>query len=268
MADHAAVNEDIWPSQNDIAQTAGNGKKLLENQWAKPVAVFSPNNYSLTGLTVPASSTSHDIEVALGTAYLAGRHVTIPGATTVTAAPSSTNYVFAKLTRDGSNLVTGISFEVNTSGAAPADSTPVAILTAGASTITATTDRRILPTTIEVLTSGTSWSFPAGITRIYVEVYGASAGGGGGGAGGDSSAPANGGSGTDGGAGGSTNFGALTATSGAGGASGGGGSATGVGGPAGIAGASGTGSGGAVSFKGLGLSGGPGGSGALSITRS
>lgn len=142
-ADYTAANEDIWPSQNDIAQTTGNGKKLLENQWAALTAAFNASNHTIGGLTVPATSASLNIDVALGSAYISGRWISIPAGTTVTATASATNTVFVKLTRDGANLATGASFEVNTTGTAPADSTPIATLTAGASTITATADKRL-----------------------------------------------------------------------------------------------------------------------------
>lgn len=254
-ADFAAANETIWPSQNDVAQTAGDGKKLLENQWAKPTAVYAVNNYSLTGLTVPGSSANLNINVALGTAYIAGRHITIPGATTVTATASATNFVFLKLTRDGAQLVTGASFEVNTTGTPPTDSTPIATLTAGASSISATADLRILPTTITVLTSGTSWTVPAGITTIYVQVFGASGGGGGGGQSYDGSVGGNGGAG---GAGGTTSFDTISTT---GGAAGGPGLGAGQN-AAGAAGAAqGVGSGASINRTGSGASGGRGGGG-------
>ena len=211
--DHTVASETIWPSQNDIAATAGDGKKLLENQWAKQAAVVDVNSYTLSGLTVPGTSGTLSINVALGNAYIAGRHLTIPGATAVTAAASNTNYLFLKLTRDGGNLVTGASFEVNTTGISPADSIAIATLTAGATTITATADRRTFPGRIEVLTSGIEWTVPAGIKRIYVEVLGASGGSGGGGGKGGTTGPGGG----IGGAGGTTTFSGLSATGGTGG---------------------------------------------------
>lgn len=212
-ADHATANETIWPTQNDVALTAGNGKKMLENQWAKPFAVLEPNNYTTAGLTVPGTSASLSINVALGDAYIAGRHVSIPGSTAVTATASQTNFVFLKLTRDGGSLVTGASFEVNLTGVSPADSISIATLTAGASTITATTDLRTFPRRIQTLTSGIEWTVPAGIKRIYVEVLGASGGSGGGGGKGGTTGPG----GTIGGAGGATTFSGLSATGGTGG---------------------------------------------------
>ena len=256
MGTHTVANETIWPSQNDIAQTTGNGNKLLENQWAKPMTALWPNNYTLSGLTVPATSASLNIDVASGAALIAGRHVTVPSATTITAAASNTNYVFLKLTRDGSSLGTGVSLDVNITGTPPADSILLATLTAGASTITATVDKRTLPQRIEALTAGTTWTAPAGITLIYAEVFGASGGGGGGGGVGGTNGPA----GSAGGAGGATSFDVLSATGGGGGYAGRGQSSAG----GATGGAHGTGSGGQINFTGLGRTGGTEGNGAFS----
>ncbi len=220
-ADYLVSNEDIWPSQNDVAQTAGNGKKLLENQWAKvSTGAFSINNYSLSGLTVPATSASLNIDVALGAAYLAGRSISIPGATTVTATLNATNYIFLKLSRDGANLATGVVLEVNTTGTAPADSTPIATLTAGAATITATVDKRIMPSQpYESWAANGTWTAPAGIYLVKIMAYGA--GGGEGGAGGVCTGGGAGTDGSAGGTGGTTSFGAVVSVNGGIGGSGG-----------------------------------------------
>jgi hypothetical protein len=106
--------------------------------------------------------------------------------------------------------------------------------------------------TIEVLTSGTEWVVPTGVTRVDVEIFGASGGGGGGG---DVS-----GSGGAGGAGGTTSFdsAALSTTGGAGGYGG-----TSAGGASSISDGAvhGVGSGGTVNRTGGGQSGGNGGEG-------
>ena len=110
-----------------------------------------------------------------------------------------------------------------------------------------------VPDTLEYLTSGTSWTVPAGVTRVDVEIFGASGGGGGGGEGGTT-----GNSGTAGTAGGTTSFntGALSTTGGGAGYAGLGAGAAGVG----SAGAThGVGSGGTVNRTGGGQSGGNGG---------
>lgn len=108
-----------------------------------------------------------------------------------------------------------------------------------------------LTPTIEVLTSGTSWSVPTGVTFVTVEIFGASGGGGGG-----SAATTN--DGAAGTAGGTTSFnsGALSTTGGGAGYGGSIGSAGSVGA------AHGVGSGGTVNRTGGGQSGGNSGEGA------
>lgn len=256
--DYDVVNEDIWPSQNDVAQTAGNGKKLLENQWQEVMGATYANNVIYAGCALPASSGTLNISVPACQALIKGRFIDIPGSTTITATASSTNHVFLKFTRDGSSLATGAKFEVNTSGTAPADSTKLATMVASGTAITSTTDARLVgPHGVIVLTSGTSWIVPAGLTRIEVEVFGASGGGGGGGEG-ETSTSTSGNDGGAGGAGGATTFNVLTTTGGAAGGAGQGGS-TGAAGAAGAA--NGVGSGGTINFTGRGQSGGRGGGG-------
>lgn len=117
-----------------------------------------------------------------------------------------------------------------------------------------------IESTVEFLTSGTSWPVPANVSRVHVRVYGASGGGGGGGEAANSF-PTNGANGAAGGAGGTTSFnaGALSTTGGGAGFGGnGGGSVT-----AGTAGAAhGVGTGGTVNRTGGGQSAGNGGEGA------
>lgn len=109
-----------------------------------------------------------------------------------------------------------------------------------------------VPDTAEFLTSGTTWNVPAGVTRVYAEVYGASGGGGGGG---ESNS---GNDGAAGGAGGTTSFGALSTTGGGAGPGGYGGTSTGAGKtPAAL----GVASGGTVLLDGSGRPGGAGGGG-------
>ena len=207
MTDFATATPTLWPSQNDVALTAGQGKTMLETQHEKLAGMLLPNDYTISGFLCPASSVNLSIVIPLGTAYISGRYVTVPGGTTVTATASLTNFVFLKLPRDGATLTTGASFEVNTTGTPPADCVEIATMVASVGAITSTTDRRVLPTTITALTSGTAFVVPGGITSVYVQVFGASGGGGGGG--GVGASP-----GGNAGAGGTTTFGALTANGG------------------------------------------------------
>lgn len=113
--------------------------------------------------------------------------------------------------------------------------------------------------TIEVLSSGTEWTVPAGVTRVDVTIFGASGGGGGGGGGEESGAT----SGAAGGAGGTTSFnaGALTTTGGDGGFGGSEGGVVAVGSAGALPGA---GSGGTINRTGGGQSSGNGGEGGMS----
>lgn len=142
--DYDVVNEDIWPSQNDVAQTAGNGKKLLENQWQEAIVAITESNYIYSGCALPASSGSLNISVPACQALINGRFVDIPGSTTITATASTTNHVYLKFVRDGASLATGAKFEVNTTGTAPADSVKIGQMVASGSAITSTTDQRRL----------------------------------------------------------------------------------------------------------------------------
>lgn len=136
--DYDVANADIWPSQNDVAQTAGNGKKLLENQWQKAIVAITETNFVSTGCALPASSANLNISVPACQALINGRLIDIPGSTSITASASATNHVFLKFARDGSSLATGAKFEVNTTGTAPADSVKIGTMVASGSAITST----------------------------------------------------------------------------------------------------------------------------------
>jgi len=152
-----------------------------------------------------------------------------------------------------------VAFEVNTSGTAPADSTPIGRLVAGASTITSTVDTRITgPGYAQVVSTGI-FVYPAGITRIYAEVLGASGSGGCGGVAYNVGGSTAGADGPNGNAGGTTSLGALTANGGGGGIGGpGGGKNAASPSPAVVHGAA---SGGMVNITGAGRPGGNGGFG-------
>ena len=255
MADVTATAH-VFPSANDLegAQPNGWGETLYEKNLATFwLAGLQVNNYTISGAVLPASDADLTVPIPTGKFWLDGRFVEI-AATNITFPASSTSFLFAKLLKDVNGNVSSVAFEHNTSGTPPADATPIGSLVSSGSAITSTTDRRIVATGyVEVLTSGTSWSFPAGITRVYAEVLGASGGGGGGGEGYASASGAPGNDGSAGGGGGSTTFGPLTANGGGGGARGnGGGSASAV--PASAS--PGSSSGGTVVLTGMGAPGG------------
>lgn len=139
-ADYPVILETIWPSQNDVTNTPGNGKKLLENQWESAISSLTDSqDFVVSGCDFTTPGGTLNINVTGGCkAMVSGRYISFPGAIGITATPNLTNYVFLKLTRDGANLVTGAVLEVNVSGIAPADSVPIGTLVAGPSSITST----------------------------------------------------------------------------------------------------------------------------------
>lgn len=259
MADTSTTSH-VFPSANDVrgSLAVGKGKIIYEeNLGTKLMGSLLPNNYTVSGGVLPGSSASLTIAVPAVVALLAGRYVSVD-AQNVTVGASVTTYLFLKLLTDANGNASSVKYEtavVNTSP--PANSTPIGSLISGVGTITSTADLRVLKSTITVLTSGTSWIVPAGITSVFVEVIGASGGGGGGGEGAVSGASA-GNAGSVGGAGGTTTFGALTTSGGGAGFAGSGGGTSSVG-SNGIA--HGVGSGGTINLTGWGQSPGNGGEG-------
>lgn len=147
MPDYAIANEWVWPTANDISSTSGDGNKLRENAMS-PWRVGLDRNYVITGFGAPLSSANLDISIPAGEAMISGYRVVIPGSTTVTCAASTTNYIFLKLTRDGSNKVNAAVFERNT-GVDPSESVLICTAITSGSAITDTVDARVrLPHTM------------------------------------------------------------------------------------------------------------------------
>jgi hypothetical protein len=265
MGSTAITGELIWPSQNDlyganVGGAAGDGIMHYERQYRKAVgSVAGRNNYVISGGALPATDPDLTIQIPTGKAIIEGHYCEWP-ATDITLPASNTSHIFVKLVFSGT-LITGLEIEDNTSDAPPASSTKLGTATTSGSAVTSTTDTRILgPGAVRVLTSGSTYTWPAGVHRIYVEVFGASGGGGGGGEAGSSGGPSDGSHGSAGGAGGTTAFGALTANGGSAGPAGSGGFAE-YSGQSAMSGADGTASGGDVNTTGGGRPGGSGGYG-------
>ena len=263
MGSTAITGELIWPSQNDlyganVGGAVGDGVMHYERQRRKALgSVAGRNNYVISGGALPSSDADLTIAIPAGAAIIEGHYCEWP-ATAITLPASNTSHIFVKLVFSGT-LITGLEIEDNTSATPPAASTKLGTATTSGSAVTGTTDARILgPGFLAMLTSGTSYTVPAGIYRLRARLFGASGGGGGGGEA-AGSGPTNGDSGTAGGNGGSTTFGALTANGGNGGGGGGGGQTGGESGSNGAQGAHGTASGAAAALTGKGMPGsGPG----------
>ncbi len=211
MADFSIVDELVFPSHNEVAPVGSedDASDLAEQTTAQLIKGISKSrDYVESGFTVPSSSASLNIDVALGVAFISGLRVDVPGATTITASPSTTNHVYLKFTRDGNGDVDEALFEVNTTGTPPADSIKIATLVAGVGTITSTTDARNLTavefkkTRLLIFTASGVLPVPTDVSAVTVVMLGA--GGGGGGAGEAGDITNNGNAGSAGGAGGDT----------------------------------------------------------------
>jgi uncharacterized protein with putative carbohydrate binding module len=143
MPDVAIANETIFPTANDVAQTAGEGETLMEKKLYPWVNKWNDFNFVLTGFVLPASSANLDLNIPPGEAWISGFHVIVPGATTITFGASVTSHLFLKLIKV-STLVTEAKFEHNTTGAAPDDSVYIGTVTTSGSAVTSTQDCRPL----------------------------------------------------------------------------------------------------------------------------
>lgn len=140
MADYSPTNPQVRFTKNDIGATAGAGKYVTEQAFAGMQAELT-DDFVSSGMTLPSTSGTLNIDLALGVAYVSGFRVSLPSATTLTVGASTTSYVFLRLDVDADGNVNAVKVEVNTTGTAPARSIPLATITSAASTITATADR-------------------------------------------------------------------------------------------------------------------------------
>ncbi len=190
MADFAIVDELIFPTHNEVAPVGDedDASDLAEQTVSQLIkGVAQASNYAESGLTVPSTSVDLDIDVALGVAFITGERINVPGATTVTVSPSTTNHLFLKMNRDINGDVDDAEYEVNTTGTPPADSIKLATLVADGVGITSTVDARpltaqaISESRMEIFTASGVFSVPNDVGTVTVVMLGAGSGGGGGG---------------------------------------------------------------------------------------
>jgi len=135
------VANKVFPSVNDVygSGSAGDGKNLSESNITDVIKTLtSDKNFVHSGFQVPATDPDLTIEVLGGQAVINGYWVTVGLPENITLTASSTNYVYLKLTKDGSGNVTAASYEDNTTGTPPADSVLVFTAETSASAITST----------------------------------------------------------------------------------------------------------------------------------
>ena len=184
MSDTNATNDHVWPSQNDIAPTVGEGKTWLEVYHKALNIGLMVDNYVLSGGTLPASDTDLTALIAAGSAIIDGRYVAWDQ-TTITLPNASTSHIFVKLSK-ASSLASNVVLEDNTTGTQPADSVKLGTITTAGGVITTSTDQRLLkrnyklPRLVRFTANGT-WRCPEGITEVIVMCRGGGGGGGGGG---------------------------------------------------------------------------------------
>lgn len=195
MAEVDAQSPHVYPSQNDIAPTVGEGENALEKVHALFAASQRGENYVLTPVSSPVSAAGLDLTINGHTAYISGRYVAW-GATSFTLAPNQTSFLWVKLVKTG-DVVTGVKFQDTTTTTPPsADSMLLWRGTTNASAITSSVDCRKLGghlhiPRLEVFTA--SGTFTCKAVRNLIQVWGASGGGGGGGGGGGADGISNGG---------------------------------------------------------------------------
>lgn len=95
---------------------------IKASHWQKYIGDLA-SNYILTGLAISAGS-GLSVNVASGRAYIGGIEIESDATDSnqLSLTPNTTNYIYAQLTRDGSNEPSGWTFTFNTTGVAPADS--------------------------------------------------------------------------------------------------------------------------------------------------
>ena len=154
-ADFVLFSESIFPTEQDVAATPGDGITLREDNlayWAAALcgaggggssaAVWTFANRILTGCKLPPpTSLSLNLTVQAGRAWIGGYHLIVP-ATVITGTASFTNYVYLKLARNANSRVTSGVYEVNTTGVKPASSLYVGTAVCDGSQVTAVADKR------------------------------------------------------------------------------------------------------------------------------
>jgi len=131
----------VYPSENAIETTAGRGARGSEFYHAS-YANGWVDAYVQTGLALSTSGTLA-CPVSAGTFYVDGRSVATPS-TTIACVDNQTNYIFSKITVDGSGNANAVYIESNTTGTPPAQSVLLGTAVAVAGAITSVQDRRKL----------------------------------------------------------------------------------------------------------------------------
>jgi hypothetical protein len=139
----ALTDYTVIPSKNDVSKTALGGVRGKETSIAALfAAIANASNWVVSGFTY-SSGAALNATFAAGAAIIGGRRVVTTGAFVVACTNAATNHIWVTFTLDGSNRVSGLGVECNTTGTPP--STPyakIATVTCAGGVITGNTDAR------------------------------------------------------------------------------------------------------------------------------
>ena len=137
------MGQTIWPSQNDVGDTEGDGTILTESRVKDILGKLLVHPGILSGFA-PSNPSGLTVRCAVGKAFVDGRYCETDATLDATATASATSYVFLRLDIDGSSLATSVSLETRSSPTPPSDRyVIVARVIAGSSTITSLYDERV-----------------------------------------------------------------------------------------------------------------------------
>lgn len=133
---YPAGNATVYPSGNDVAATASEGRRAKEQSHAAYVGAAS-GDYVVSGFAV-SDGGGLNASVAAGEAHVTGRRIVTIAAQSVSLAPSVVNYLFVQLSFDVNGDVDDLELVSSTSITPPADSVLVGAATTNATVVTDT----------------------------------------------------------------------------------------------------------------------------------
>lgn len=176
----------VYPTRNDVATSTGDGRNFREETMAPALANFYQQNFTASGLTAGAASSTLSLTFTPGVCYINGFYVHLTVATEVDLTGSTVNCTYIELPTT-SGLVSAMRFNTNTTCQPPStNSYLVASSTASSSSVTASVNSMppnpYLPpysnaVVLTITTSSGVWFPPAGLTSVFVEMVGGGAGG-------------------------------------------------------------------------------------------
>lgn len=131
------ANSTVYPSSNDIAEVAKEGRFATEQSHTDYVEKWM-QNHIVSGFLLPATDPDLTISIPSGTAILDGARVVVSAATALLLTAASTNHIFIQLSVDGGGDVDGVDIIANTTGAVPVRSAKIGRAITDGTTVTST----------------------------------------------------------------------------------------------------------------------------------